>query len=134
MKTKILAAGGMVLNENNDVLMIFRRGFWDLPKGKLEAGETIEQCALREVKEETGLTEIELIKFITVTEHEYFEKHLKKDVLKETHWFEMKSHSRQQLIPQTEEDIVAIEWVNKNKLPQYLQKSYPNIKQLFKVG
>jgi ADP-ribose pyrophosphatase YjhB (NUDIX family) len=129
----ITAAGGLILNEDNDVLMIFRRGFWDLPKGKLDENETIEQCAVREVKEETGLKEIELVKFIAITRHEYFDTYSNADVLKETHWFEMKSTKHQTLIPQTEEDIVAIEWVNETKLKDYLQKSYATIQELFKT-
>ena len=132
-KKKIIAAGGLILNEDNDVLMIFRRGFWDLPKGKLDEGETVEECAIREIREETGLKKIELVKFITITQHEYFDIHSNADVLKETHWFEMKSNSYEPLIPQTEEDIVAIEWVNESKLKDYLQKSYANIQQLFKI-
>ena len=59
-KKTIIAAGGLVLNEKNELLMIFRRGFWDLPKGKVDEGETLEQCAVREVKEETGLQNIRL--------------------------------------------------------------------------
>ena len=55
MPVKIIAAGGLVTNENNELLMIFRRGKWDLPKGKLDKGETIEECAIREVEEETGI-------------------------------------------------------------------------------
>lgn len=133
MKKKIIAAGGLILNENREVLMIFRRGFWDLPKGKLDEGETVEQCALREVKEETGLKEVELIKFITVTQHEYFDIHSGTDVLKETHWFEMRAISRQTLIPQTEEDIIGIEWVDEGKIKDYLQKSYTNIQRLFEI-
>ncbi len=58
----VTAAGGLVENEKGEVLLIFRRGKWDLPKGKLDPGETIEQCAVREVEEETGLKNIELKK------------------------------------------------------------------------
>jgi 8-oxo-dGTP pyrophosphatase MutT (NUDIX family) len=132
-KKKITAAGGLVLNENKDVLMIFGRGFWDLPKGKLDEDETVEHCAIREVKEETGLTDVTITKFITLTQHEYFDIHLNNEVLKETHWFEMKSTQYEKLIPQREEDITTIEWVSETKLYEFLQKSYTNIQQLFEI-
>ena len=60
MKTKIIAAGGLVTNKHNELLMIFRRAKWDLPKGKLDEGESIEACAVREVEEETGIKNISL--------------------------------------------------------------------------
>ena len=71
--TIIKAAGGLVQNENNKLLMIFRRGKWDLPKGKLDDGETLEQCAVREVEEETGLTKIKLLTPLLTTFHTYHE-------------------------------------------------------------
>jgi len=124
---KIIAAGGLVSNENNELLMIFRRGKWDLPKGKLDEGETIEACALREVQEETGLKDITLQKFIGITNHEYFDTHSNKDVIKESHWYAMTAAPGQPLTPQTEEDIEDIEWVRKEILEIYLNNSYPNI-------
>ena len=76
MSTTIIAAGGIVMNPKQEILWIFRRGFWDLPKGKLDPGETIPQCALREVEEETGINDIQLNELITITYHEYFDKYL----------------------------------------------------------
>ncbi|HWB27187.1 MAG TPA: NUDIX domain-containing protein [Chitinophagaceae bacterium] len=124
---KIIAAGGLISNGNNELLMIFRRGKWDLPKGKLDEGERIEDCALREVKEETGLKEVTLGKFIGITEHEYFNTYTNHDVIKETHWYAMSAAREQKLIPQTTEDIEEIEWVRKEILEIYLNNSYPNI-------
>src|SRR5687768_2564827 len=51
--TPVLAAGGLVQNEKEELLMIYRKGKWDLPKGKLDKNEKLEDCALREVMEET---------------------------------------------------------------------------------
>ena len=136
-KKRIIAAGGLVTNEKNDLLMIFRRGFWDLPKGKLDIGESIEACAVREVQEETGLSTIHLGKFITITQHEYFDTYLKEEVIKESHWYEMSIVGDPLLIPQTEEDITEIKWVPLNELPEYFTKTYPNIVKvinLFSLG
>jgi len=130
MKKTIIAAGGLVTNDNGELLMIFRRGKWDLPKGKLDEGESIENCALREVKEETGLQNVSVVKFMSLTYHEYFDPHLKQDVIKETHWFEMYTPNDQSLLPQYEEDIEKIEWVNKKSMQEKLSNSYPNIVEI----
>jgi 8-oxo-dGTP pyrophosphatase MutT (NUDIX family) len=126
-KPTIIAAGGLVLNEQGDLLMIFRRGKWDLPKGKLDKGESIEHCALREVMEETGLERVGLDRLISIGYHEYFDQYINADVIKETHWYLMKAPGNQQLVPQTEEDIVEIKWVKKAELTTYLENTYPNI-------
>jgi 8-oxo-dGTP pyrophosphatase MutT (NUDIX family) len=73
-KPIIIAGGGIVTNELGELLMIFRRGKWDLPKGKLDEGESIEDCAIREVEEETGVKNLKLGAKLLVTEHEYFDK------------------------------------------------------------
>ena len=124
---KIIAAGGLVSNENDELLLIFRRGKWDLPKGKLDEGESIEACALREVQEETGLHDIKLQKMIGITQHEHCDTYLSQDVVKETHWYAMTAAPGQQLTPQTEESITEIEWVRKEILDIYLNNTYPNI-------
>lgn len=129
-KKKIVAAGGLVKNEKNEILLIFRRGFWDLPKGKLDEGESIETCAVREVQEETGLQNVHLISFICKTYHEYFDKWINEDVIKETWWYCMKSSSNEKLIPQTEEDIEQIIWIDEKKMDKYLENTYPSIKEV----
>lgn len=123
----IIAAGGLVLNEKNDILMIFRRGKWDLPKGKLDEGEKIEDCAVREVMEETGLTQLDLGRLLVITQHTYFDQWIKKDVIKQTHWYLMKANLDQPLVPQTTEDIESIEWVSKSQLSERLENSYDTI-------
>jgi 8-oxo-dGTP pyrophosphatase MutT (NUDIX family) len=130
MMKKIIAAGGLVLNEKNELLMIFRRKKWDLPKGKLDEDESIEACALREVKEETGLQNLTLEKFINITLHEYEDPYLNEKVIKETHWFKMYAPNNQQLIPQLSEGIEKIEWVSDAMLPEKLQNSYVNILEI----
>jgi len=120
--TFIQAAGGLVVNEKKEILLIFRRGKWDLPKGKLDKGETLEECAVREVKEETGLTKLKLISPLTITYHTYHEG--ARFILKGSHWYNMKASGEQKLIPQTTEDILEIKWVNADELNPYLKNSY----------
>lgn len=124
---EIIAAGGLVYNEHGQLLLIFRRGKWDLPKGKADEGETIEATAVREVIEETGLQKIELIKSLGITLHSYFDTWLQEDVIKKTHWFVMKADSSQILIPQIEEDIEQIIWANADTVTSCMQNSYKNI-------
>ena len=126
-KKIIKAAGGIVLNPDKDILFIYRRGKWDLPKGKLEEGETLEDCAVREVEEECGLKNIILHEFVGITTHEYFDKWINEDVIKESYWYEMEIKSMQPLIPQTEEDIEDIRWVSMIEIDKYLNDSYVNI-------
>jgi 8-oxo-dGTP pyrophosphatase MutT (NUDIX family) len=121
----VQAGGGAVLNEKKQVLLIFRLGKWDLPKGKLDKGEDLAACALREVEEETGLSNVTLDKAMGCTYHTYdqFGKH----ILKETHWYRMNASSSMPLVPQTEEGIERLEWGGKKNLPLYLSNTYPSI-------
>lgn len=130
MITSMIAAGGIVINPKNEMLWIFRRGFWDLPKGKLEEGESVESCALREVAEETGLVHLKLKDLISITHHTYFDNYLHQEVNKETHWYWMTIEEEQTGNPQLEEDIEKIVWVKQEDLQYYLQNSYPTIQQL----
>jgi 8-oxo-dGTP pyrophosphatase MutT (NUDIX family) len=129
--TLIQAAGGLVTNEQDEILMIFRRGMWDLPKGKLDAGEKLEDCAVREVQEETGLRNIELLSPLNTTYHTYPEG--SRLVLKESHWFAMKATGEQKLVPQTEEDIHEIKWITKTALGDYIKKSFPSVVDVLKA-
>jgi len=130
--TLIKAAGGFVLNEKKEVLMMFRRGKWDLPKGKMDKKETFEECAIRETEEETGLKNIKLISPLITTYHTYHEG--SKYALKETKWFTMKVSGEQKLIPQATEQITKLEWVDKTDLKKYLQNSFPSVKDVLEAG
>jgi 8-oxo-dGTP pyrophosphatase MutT (NUDIX family) len=122
------AGGGLVFNADNEMLFIFRRNKWDLPKGKLEAGESIETCALREVQEETGLKAVELKEFLVATYHTYHEsgKHL----LKESSWYLMEVKGTPELMPQLEEEITRATWIKKQALTEVLANTYPSIKEV----
>ncbi len=131
-KPIIRAAGGLVWNEKKELLMIFRQDKWDLPKGKLDQGETLDACALREVREETGLKEVVLGEFLGITQHEYFDKYLQEEVIKESHWYIMYTNSYETLIPQTEEQITEIRWVPEYLIDSLLKNSYLNIELIIK--
>jgi 8-oxo-dGTP pyrophosphatase MutT (NUDIX family) len=131
------AAGGVVFNQKNEILLIHRRGFWDLPKGKIEKNETVEQAAIREVIEETGLTSVTIINPVVfkklknkATFHSY--EHNGKPALKISYWFEMKTSDVHPLIPQTEEDIEQVIWVNKENIPEYFGNMYLSIIDVLK--
>ncbi len=129
--TIIQAGGGLVRNEKNEILLIFRRGKWDLPKGKLDKGEKLEDCAVREVEEETGLANVQLLSPLMVTYHTYHEG--TRFILKESHWYTMKVKGDQNLVPQTEEDIHEIKWVKPADLPQYMKDSFPSVGDVLKL-
>lgn len=128
--TIIKAAGGLVVNEKNKLLMIFRRGKWDLPKGKLDDGETLEQCAVREVEEETGLTNISLLSPLLTTYHTYHEG--SKFVLKESYWYNMTVTGEQKLQPQIEEDILETRWVTTKEAEQLFPECFPSVIDVIK--
>jgi len=130
--TMVKAGGGFILNENNAVLMMLRRGKWDLPKGKLDKKETIEECAVRETEEETGLKNIELISPLITTHHTYHEG--TKSIMKETSWFRMKVTGDQKLVPQASEQISKLEWVNKDDLEKYKKNSFPSVIDVLNAG
>jgi len=123
--TLVQAGGGLVENENGEILMIFRRGKWDLPKGKLDKGETLEACALREVEEETGLQRIRLLSPLPVTYHTYHEG--SKYILKESYWYQMKVEGAQELVPQTAEGIDVVKWVKRENARDYFPESFPSV-------
>lgn len=124
------AAGGMVMNEKGELLVIFRRGSWDIAKGKVDPGETIEDAAVREVVEETGVKEIKRKKLTGITYHTYLNKH-KKRMLKRTYWYNMKA-PKQKLIPQKKEDIEKAKWVLPNEFLATYKPIYPNIREITK--
>jgi 8-oxo-dGTP pyrophosphatase MutT (NUDIX family) len=126
--TTIEASGGIVVNEFDEILFIFRRGFWDLPKGKIELGETKKQAAVREVEEETGIKGLTLIKKIGMTRHTFKIKPGSR-VLKKSYWY-LISTKKQKLKPQKSEDIVKAEWIDLNTFYKICTPVYKNIGQI----
>lgn len=129
--TLVEAAGGLVYNEKGEVLMIYRRGKWDLPKGKLDKGEKLEDCAIREVLEETGLKQVQITAPLTITYHTYHEG--ARFILKESHWYAMKADGKDDLVPQLAEQIHEIRWVKPKSLPQYFNETFPSVIDVLKM-
>jgi 8-oxo-dGTP pyrophosphatase MutT (NUDIX family) len=129
--TVIEAAGGIVQNSDKDFLFIYRLGKWDLPKGKVEAGEDLEACAIREVEEETNTTDLTLKKKVGETYHAYnaFGKHY----LKTSHWYFMVCPAEQKSAPQTEENITEIKWTHAKNIRELMENTYPSIKDILNV-
>lgn len=125
----IKAAGGVVTNKKKKVLLIFRLGKWDFPKGKFDKGETPEQCALREVEEECAI-KVKVNKHLYNTWHTYTQN--RKSILKKTYWYEMECLDDKNMTPQKEEGIDDIRWFYESDAKIALVNSYPSMRFLFK--
>jgi 8-oxo-dGTP pyrophosphatase MutT (NUDIX family) len=127
----IKAAGGIVKNESNQSLFIFRNGKWDLPKGKIEKDEKSRAAAIREVEEECGIIIDNIGDKICNTYHIYEMNKVR--VLKKTAWYWMKSNKNEKLVPQLEEGITDVRWISKAELSLVEDNTYPLIKDLLQV-
>lgn len=125
----VIAGGGKVYNKDNSILFIYRNNKWDLPKGKAEKKETIEQTSLREVEEETGVSGLKIVKPLETTYHIF--KRNDKLKIKITYWFEMVTGFNGELFPQENEGITKVAWLNEAQSIEALNNSYANIKKLF---
>ena len=124
------AAGGLVINNLDQILMIHRFGYWDFPKGKVEKGETIGIAAIREVEEETGAQDLSISKQLPTVYHIY--NYSDQWILKETFWYLMNTDYQGALIPQLEEDIIAAKWIPIDFLSEYINQSYLALQELVK--
>lgn len=126
-KFKVIFAGGGVVVKEEKILLIHRKKKWDLPKGKLDEGESIEECSLREVEEETGV-KAELGEEIAAVWHTYISN--KKYVLKKTFWYAMRCIDDTGLKPQKEEGIKKAEWMDRDEVRKALKDSYRSIRHV----
>jgi 8-oxo-dGTP pyrophosphatase MutT (NUDIX family) len=122
------AAGGAVISKKDEVLMIFRHGRWDLPKGKKNGGEKNKETAIREVMEETGLKQLEIKEKLSITYHFY--RRNKRLIIKKTHWFLMKAKRNQEMIPATLEGIEKVKWVPFDKARKKSNKTFRSITEV----
>jgi ADP-ribose pyrophosphatase YjhB (NUDIX family) len=127
---EIEAAGGLVSNAAGELLMIFRNGKWDLPKGKLDAGESPESASLREVEEECGLNELVLDKLVATVYHTYQQK--EKHYLKKTYWYKMTTSHKGSLTPQLEEGITEVKWMARRDMIVAMENTWASIRDLLK--
>lgn len=126
---KIIAAGGLVRNLNNEFLFIFRNQKWDLPKGKLEENESIEACSIREVEEECGVYGLKISFPLNTSYHMYIMNDCW--ILKETHWFVMDTDFVGDLVAQQEEGIQLVRWKSELEIEECLINTYSNIRKVF---
>lgn len=124
----IEAAGGVVKNDKNEILFIYRLNRWDLPKGKIEKNEKIKETAMREVMEETGLKAVIIRDKINTTYHSYIKN--KERLLKKTYWFEMYAPGEQALTPQVKEKITEVKWFRKEDFEKAFNNTYMSIKDM----
>ncbi|HCK05454.1 MAG TPA: NUDIX hydrolase [Flavobacteriaceae bacterium] len=125
----VIAAGGLVKNDRDEVLFIYRNDKWDLPKGHVEADEALEQAAIREVEEETGVRDLKISQFLKTTYHVFKRNGTYK--LKVTYWYEMTTDYAGPLKPQKKEGIKKAKWKTFKQSKKALRKSYENIKLVF---
>ena len=125
--TQIEAAGGVVVNDCGEWLMIHRNGRWDLPKGHLECGERIEECAAREVEEETGVA-ARVVRPLCETLHAYYFPKTARWELKRTHWYELHAPGCAGLTPQIEEGIDSAVWCTPAEVTRNLRDAFPTIR------
>ena len=129
--TLIVAAGGLVTNTRSEVLVFLRHRVWDLPKGKIDPGETPTEAAVREVQEECGLDKITLGEFICHSYHMYQAPN--KAVLKKTWWYHMHTLENQ-LVPQIEEGIEIVQWETKASVRSRINDFFPNLHEVILFG
>ena len=122
------AAGGVVENEQGEVVMIRRNERWDLPKGHREDGENFAECAAREAEEETGVEVTEVSELLATTVHAY--NLYGRWELKLTAWYAMRGE-RVELSPQREEGIICAEWIPRERVAECIKNSFPTIKKVF---
>ncbi len=125
----IHAAGGLVQNTNGDFLFMERNNTLDLPKGKLEKGESDEEGALREVEEETGVSGLEIIRPLIETYHTYTMNGI--DVIKRTAWFLMHVNGAPEPTPQVEEGISWVKWMSKQEVTSYIEEGYASVRDVW---
>lgn len=128
---QITAAGGIVYHPNKGMLWILRHQRWDLPKGKTEKNENIEEAAVREVEEETGIKISRITDYIGKTLHAYHEKG--QPVLKTSYWYKMETNQADaRLVPQTNEGITKVEWANRETIAEKINNTYASLQDLSK--
>lgn len=126
---KVIDAAGGIVNKGDELLLIYRFGVWDLPKGKRDRGEKFKQCALREVEEETGV-KVRLLYKVCTTWHTYTLR--RKRILKKTKWYAMECLDDSKIAPQHGESIEKVEWVSEDEAKERVKDSFKSVKWVLK--
>jgi len=122
---KLVEAAGGIVKRKNTYLFIERLGVWDLPKGKMEQGESPKETAVREIEEECGISNPIISKLLGVTYHTYtFKGEL---TLKKNWWYALKYDGPKELSPQSEEDITQAVWLTKKEWGKVMDNTYASI-------
>lgn len=127
---RIIQAAGGIVYKNGEALFIFRNGKWDLPKGKIEVGETPEEASVREVNEECGLPSVNIKRRLKSTYHIYKSEHrdsVGQWILKETIWYEMEYNGDRLPEPQTDEGITEVRWFRPDMLDIALMNTWESL-------
>ena len=124
------AAGGVVFNEKEEVLVIKRWDKWDLPKGGIKKGENSRNAAMREVEEETAIDQLKITGILPLSFHLYAQK--ENLYLKKTYWYAMKTTSTKVPEPQKEEDIEIAKWINKKELNLIKKDTWDSLLDVWK--
>jgi ADP-ribose pyrophosphatase YjhB (NUDIX family) len=124
----VIAGGGKVLNDKGEILFIYRNDKWDLPKGKAERKESIEETSIREVEEETGIKDLKIVKPLDTTYHIF--KRNGRHKIKVTYWFEMYTTYKGTFTPEESEGITKVAWLDAEQTNKALENSYANIRAL----
>lgn len=127
------AAGGLVKNADNKLLMIYRFNKWDLPKGKIEKKEKPQEAALREVCEETGVCNLQIVNDNPIVMYHTY-SHKGKSILKKTYWYHMECHNFKEFKLQKEEDVQDAKWMNRREVDLALSNSYTSITDLIQAN
>ena len=118
---KITSAGGLVLNDENNILLMLKGRKWDMPKGRIESGESKQETARREVAEETGLNFFKLSIQGKLVSTWHTTQHDDIRYLKKTHWYLMRyAGGDDATFPKIDEGILECRWVNTIELANYL--------------
>jgi 8-oxo-dGTP pyrophosphatase MutT (NUDIX family) len=127
----IKAAGGLVRNDKDELLMIYRNKHWDLPKGKMEKGETPDETAIREVEEECGIKKLKIKKQLDSSYHIFFKDN--KECMKRSYWFDMTCNDSSIPVPQAEEGIKEAKWMSREDVEIIANKVYPSLQEILKT-
>ncbi len=128
----IEAAGGVVKNEKGNLLMIYRNKHWDIPKGKMEKGESPDQTALREVEEECGVKYLKIVRELMITHHIFYQD--KNQWMKRTYWYEMICKDSTKPTPQAIEGIEEAKWMSKEEVKKIANKIYPSLREVLAIA